>query len=81
MVWSDKSVSAAMDTYNSAVNDGIADWYAMRLALDVAFEENGGVINLSKEKEYSAIYLSVITGLAISLGIVILLILLYFVKG
>lgn len=82
MVWSDKSISTAVETYTSAVNEGVPDWYAMKLALDVAFEENGGVVKLDKnKKDYSSICLAVISGISVALGIVILTILLYSIKG
>lgn len=85
MPWSDKSVESALNTYNAAISEGVPDWYAMRLALDVAAEEADPSLKKPKCDETTPIsrdfFLAMLGALALICGIVVLSVALMAAKG
>lgn len=85
MVWSDKSVESALNTYNAAIDEGVPDWYAMRLALDVAFEENGGAVKkdtrMPEMPKVTDMILSLLGAMAFICGTVVLIVAYFAAKG
>lgn len=85
MRWSDKSVESALNTYNAAIAEGVPDWFAMKLALDVAFEENAGIAKTQRQvpnpPSPSEFFLILLGGLSIICGIVVLIVAFMAAKG
>lgn len=84
MIWSDKAVGSALDTYNAAISEGVPDWYAMRLALDVAFEENNETVKKVPKQQQPVktdFFLAVLGVLALICGVVVLSVAFFAAKG